>query len=178
VSQVIAVLLAVAGGCLVLAVPVVIARIRRAWRWRRVGADRVGAAEAAWSDLRDTARDAGFDWDPAATPRQTGTALATKAKLDIDSNDLLGHVVTTTERARYSTSPDDPEGLKADSAMLRRTVLRSRPVLQRVGALIWPAATRDAMVTTANRVADGLDWIDAAGARMRERASQLRGRRR
>jgi transglutaminase-like putative cysteine protease len=178
VSQVIAVLLAVAGGCLVLAVPVVIARIRRAWRWRRVGADRVGAAEAAWSDLRDTARDAGFDWDPAATPRQTGTALATKAKLDIDSNDLLGHVVTTTERARYSTSPDDPEGLKADSAMLRRTVLRSRPVLQRVGALIWPAATRDAMVTAANRVADGLDWIDAAGAQMRERASQLRGRRR
>jgi hypothetical protein len=62
--------------------------------------------------------------------------------------------------------------------MLRRTVLRSRPVLQRVGALIWPAATRDAMVTAANRVADGLDWIDAAGAQMRERASQLRGRRR
>ncbi|HEY9350183.1 MAG TPA: DUF4129 domain-containing protein, partial [Acidothermales bacterium] len=143
-----------------------------------VGGDRVGEAEAAWADLRDTARDAGFDWDPAATPRQTGTALATKAKLDVDSSDLLNHVVATTERARYSTRPDDPEGLQADSAMLRRSVLRSRPVLQRVGALIWPAATRDAMVTTANRVADGLDWMDAAGARVRDRAGELTGRRR
>jgi transglutaminase-like putative cysteine protease len=177
VSRWIALALAVAGGSLVLAVPTVIARLRRAWRWRRASGDRVGEAEAAWSDLRDTTRDAGFDWDPAATPRQTGTALATGAKLDVDSNDLLGHVVTTTERARYSPSPDDTEGLKADSAMLRRSVLRSRPALQRIGALIWPAATRDAMITTANRVADGLDWTDAAGARVRQRASQLvRGR--
>ena len=178
VSRWIALALAVAGGALVLAVPTVIARIRRAWRWRRVGDDRVEAAEAAWSDLRDTARDAGFDWDAAATPRQTGTALAKKAKLDVDSQDLLGYVVTTTERARYSTTPNDPDGLKADSTMLRRTVLRSRPLLQRIGALIWPAATRDAMVTTANRVADGLDWVDAAGAHMRERTGQLAGRRR
>ena len=178
VSPWIALLLAVAGGSVVLAVPAAIARIRRAWRWRQVGGDRVGEAEAAWADLRDTARDAGFDWDPAATPRQTGTALATKAKLDVDSSDLLNHVVATTERARYSTRPDDPEGLQADSAMLRRSVLRSRPVLQRVGALIWPAATRDAMVTTANRVADGLDWMDAAGARVRDRAGELTGRRR
>jgi transglutaminase-like putative cysteine protease len=173
VSRWIALALAIAGGCLVLAVPAVIARIRRARRWRRVGGNRVGEAEAAWADLKDTARDAGFDWDPAATPRQTGTTLATKAKLDVDSNDLLGHVVMTTERARYSTTPDDTEGLRADSAMLRRSVLRSRPNLQRVGALIWPSATRDAMVTTANRVADGLDWTDAAGARMRERASKM-----
>jgi transglutaminase-like putative cysteine protease len=173
VSRWLALALAVAGGSLVLAVPVAIARLRRAWRWRRAGGDRIRAAEAAWSDLRDTARDAGFDWDPAATPRQTGTALATEAQLDVDSTDLLGHVVTTTERARYSASPDDTEGLQADSAMLRRTVLRSRPVLQRMGAVIWPAATRDAMVMTANRVADGLDWTDSMGARMRERASRM-----
>jgi transglutaminase-like putative cysteine protease len=177
VSPWIALALAVAGGGLVLAMPAVIAKIRRAWRWRRVGGDPVGEAEAAWSDLRDTTRDAGFDWDPAATPRQTGAVLAAKVNLDGDSADLLGHVVRTTERARYSTTPDDTEGLRADSAMLRRTVLRSRSALQRAGAVIWPAATRDAMVVTANRVADGLDWTDAAGARMRERAGRLAGRR-
>jgi transglutaminase-like putative cysteine protease len=178
VSPWIAMALAVAGGSVVLAVPTVIARLRRGWRWRRAGGDRVAEAEAAWSDLRDTARDAGFDWDAAATPRQTGRTLASKAHLDEDSSDLLGHVVTTTERARYSTTPDDTEGLKADSAMLRRSVLHSRPVLQRVGALVWPAGTRDAMVTTANRFADGLDWTDAAGAKIRERTAQLVGRRR
>ena len=177
VSAGIALALAIAGGSLVLAVPLAIARLRRAWRWRRAGGDRIGEAEAAWSDLRDTARDAGFDWDPAATPRQTGTVLATKAKLDVDSTDLLGHVVTTTERARYSVNPDDTEGLKGDSAMLRRSVLRSRPVLQRIGAVIWPAATRDAMIMTANRVADGLDWVDAAGARIRYWVSRLTRRR-
>jgi transglutaminase-like putative cysteine protease len=177
VSTWIAVGLAVAGGSLVLAIPTVIARIRRAWRWRRAGGDRIGEAEAAWADLRDTSRDAGFEWDPAATPRQTGTALAAQAELDVDSADLLGHVVTTTERARYSATPEDTEGLRADSAMLRRTVLRSRPPLQRVGAAIWPAATRDAMITTANRVADGLDWTDAVGARLREQAGRLARRR-
>jgi hypothetical protein len=178
VSTAIAIALAVAGGSLVLAVPTVIARIRRAWRWRRAGGDPIEEAEAAWSDLRDTSRDAGFEWDPAATPRQTGQDLAARAKLDPDSGDLLAHLVTTTERARYSTTPNDTEGLQADSAMLRRTVLRSRPLLQRFGAAIWPAATRDAMISTANRVADGLDWTDAAGARVRERAGELVGRRR
>lgn len=176
-STAIAIGLAVAGGALVLAVPTIIARIRRAWRWRRARGDRVDEAEAAWSDLRDTSRDAGFEWDPAATPRQTGQDLAARAELDPDSADLLTHVVTTTERARYSTTPDDTEGLQADSAMLRRTVLRSRPALQRFGAAIWPAATRDTMITTANRVADGLDWTDAAGDRMRERAGRLVRRR-
>jgi transglutaminase-like putative cysteine protease len=178
VSTAIAIALAVAGGSLVLAVPTVIAGIRRAWRWRRAGGNPVEEAEAAWSDLRDTSRDAGFEWDPAATPRQTGQDLAARAKLDPDSGDLLAHLVTTTERARYSTTPNDTEGLQADSAMLRRTVLRSRPLLQRFGAAIWPSATRDAMISTANRVADGLDWTDAAGARVRERAGELVGRRR
>ena len=136
---------------------------------------------ATWSarprPLGPTSRDAGFEWDPAATPRQTGHDLAERTKLDPDSGDLLTHLVTTTERARYSTTPNDTEGLRADSVMLRRTVLRSRPVLQRFGAAIWPAATRDVMITGANRVADGLDWTDAAGDRMRERAGRLVGRR-
>jgi transglutaminase-like putative cysteine protease len=176
VSPWIAALLAVAGGSLVLAMPTIIAQIRRAFRWRRAGGDRIREAEAAWSDLRDTSRDAGFDWDPAATPRQTGRTLAAEAKLDGDSNDLLGYVVTTTERARYSADPADTEGLRQDSAMLRRTILRSRSPLQRFGAVIWPAATRDAVVRSANRVADGLDWTDAAGARVRERTGRLLGR--
>ena len=173
----IAVGLAVAGGALVLAVPTIIARTRRAWRWRKAGGDRVGEAEAAWSDLRDTSRDAGFEWDPASTPRRTGQELAARTSLDEDSGDLLTHLVTTTERARYSTTPNDTEGLRADSAMLRRTVLRSRSVLQRFGAAMWPSATRDVMIMSANRVADGFDWTDLPASGCGNEPADCSGRR-
>jgi hypothetical protein len=51
--------------------------------------------------------------------------------------------------------------------------MRSRSWVQRIGAAIWPAATRDLVVSSANRVADGLDWTDAAGERIRQRAGRL-----
>ncbi|MBD0292330.1 MAG: transglutaminase domain-containing protein [Jiangellaceae bacterium] len=173
VSTWLAAVLAVAGGLLVLTVPAAMASARRLWRWRRAGGDRVQEAEAAWSDLRDSARDAGLDWDPAATPRRTGATVASRAKLDPDSRDLLTHVVTTTERARYAPSPGDTDGLREDSAMLRRTLLRSGPVIRRAGAVIWPSAARDLMVTAASRVADGLDWADAEGARIRQQLERV-----
>ena len=133
----------------VFAVPTLVAKTRRRLRWRRAGADPVSAAEAAWSDLRDTVRDAGLEWDSAATPRATGRQVADAAHLDADSRDLLTHLVTTTERARYSTRPADSTGLRGDSAMLRRTIMRSRSAAQRFGAAIWPAATRDLVVSSA-----------------------------
>jgi transglutaminase-like putative cysteine protease len=158
---------------LIAALPTVVARSRRGLRWRTAGRDPVRAAEAAWSDLRDTVRDAGFDWNPAATPRGTGRELATAADLDEDSRNLLVHLVTSTERARYSTTPADAEGLREDSAMLRRTLLRTRSLGRRIRAALWPSATGDVMLTTANRVADALDWTDLAGERMRQRAGRL-----
>jgi hypothetical protein len=158
---------------LIVASPTVVARTRRGLRWRRAGGHSVRAAEAAWSDLRDTVRDAGFDWNPAATPRGTGRELATAAGLDEDSRDLLVHLVTSTERARYSTTPADAEGLREDSAMLRRTLLRSRSLGQRIRAALWPSATGDVVMMSANRVADALDWTDLAGERMRQRAGRL-----
>ncbi len=155
------------------ALPAVVARFRRALRWRRAGSDPVRAAEAAWSDLRDTIRDAGLDWDPAATPRGTGRSVAAATNLDADSRDLLGHIVATTERARYSVKPADPGGLREDSTMLRRTLLHTRPRIRRIKAALWPSATSDLVMVSANRVADGLDWTDLAGERMRQRAGRL-----
>jgi hypothetical protein len=69
--------------------------------------------------------------------------------------------------------PVEPTGLREDSAMLRRTIMRSRSLIERIGAVIWPAATRDLVVSSAGRVADGLDWTDAIGERMRQRAGRL-----
>jgi transglutaminase-like putative cysteine protease len=172
-STLIALAIAVVAAAGVLAIPTLTAMARRRLRWRRAGADPVRAAEAAWSDLRDTVRDAGLEWSEAATPRATARRVADAAQLDADSRDLVAHLVTTTERARYSVAPADPTGLRGDSAMLRRTIMRSRSWVQRFGAAIWPAATRDLVVSSANRVADGLDWTDAAGERIRQRAGRL-----
>ncbi|HET6687439.1 MAG TPA: DUF3488 and transglutaminase-like domain-containing protein, partial [Jiangellaceae bacterium] len=172
-STLIAVAIAMVAAAGVFAIPTLAAKARRRLRWRRAGADPVRAAEAAWSDLRDTVRDAGLEWSEAATPRATGRQVADAAQLDPDSRDLVAHLVTTTERARYSVAPADPTGLRGDSAMLRRTIMRSRSRAQRIGAVIWPAATRDLVVSSANRIADGLDWTDAAGERIRQRAGRL-----
>jgi transglutaminase-like putative cysteine protease len=172
-STLIAVAIAMVAAAGVFAIPTLAAKARRRLRWRRAGADPVRAAEAAWSDLRDTVRDAGLEWSEAATPRATGRQVADAAQLDPDSRDLVAHLVTTTERARYSVAPTDPTGLRGDSAMLRRTIMRSRSRAQRIGAVIWPAATRDLAVSSANRIADGLDWTDAAGERIRQRAGRL-----
>jgi hypothetical protein len=172
-STLIAVAIAVVAAAGVFAIPTLAAKARRRLRWRRAGSDPVRAAEAAWSDLRDTVRDAGLEWSEAATPRATGRQVADAAQLDPDSRDLVAHLVTTTEKARYSVAPADPTGLRGDSAMLRGTIMRSRSWVQRIGAAIWPAATRDLVVSSANRVADGLDWTDAAGERIRRRAGRL-----
>jgi transglutaminase-like putative cysteine protease len=165
--------ISVGGAMLLAALPSAVARGRRTLRWRRAGSDPVHAAEAAWSDLRDTVRDAGFDWDPSATPRGTGRVIAKAACLDGDSRDLLTHLVTTTERARYSTTPADFEGLREDSAMLRRFMLRSQSRGRQIRAALWPAATGDLAMASANRVADGLDWTDKAGEWMRDRTARL-----
>jgi hypothetical protein len=151
--------------------------LRRWLRWRRAGADPGRQAEAAWADLRDATRDAGLPWDPATTPRSAGHDVAERAQLDEDSRDLLTHVVGAAERARYARVAPPVEGLRGDSDLLRRTVLRRTSRLRRLRAWMWPAATRDLVAVSAERVADGLDWVDSTGERVRTRAGALLRRR-
>ncbi|MGH8774588.1 MAG: transglutaminaseTgpA domain-containing protein [Jiangellaceae bacterium] len=165
--------LSVAAVAFVVALPSLLAWLRRSLRWRRASHDPVREAEAAWSDLRDAVRDAGLPWDPAATPRGTGRRLVRTGAFDADSQDLLTHLVTTTEHARYAARPEDTSGLRDDSAILRRTLLRTVSRARRAGAVLWPAATHDLVTASANRVADGLDWTDQAGERLRNRAGRL-----
>lgn len=135
--------LGVAGAAVLFSVPMGIALMRRSLRWRRAGDDPTARAEAAWSDLRDTARDAGLSWNDADTPRMIGTQLAKDAALKGDDHDLLTHIVTTTERARYSRRAVGEPSLREDSSLLRRHVGRSQPTRSRVRAYVWPAAMHD-----------------------------------
>ncbi|HSK55437.1 MAG TPA: DUF3488 and transglutaminase-like domain-containing protein [Jiangellales bacterium] len=161
----------------VLAMPAAVAWSRRGLRWRRAGGDPGRQAEAAWADLRDAARDAGLPWDPATTPRTAGRGVAERAGLDEDSRDLLTHVVGAAERTRYARVAPAVEGLRGDSDMLRRSVLRQASRGRRLRARLWPAATRDMVAVSAERVADGLDWVDATGERVRDRTGRILRRR-
>ncbi|PZF79157.1 transglutaminase TgpA family protein, partial [Jiangella anatolica] len=158
--------------------PTVGARIGRELRWRRAGDDPRASAEAAWADLRETARDAGLPWDPAATPRATGRRLATAASLDDDERDLLNHLVGAVEQARYARRAEPVEALRADTDLVRRSIGRSASVGRRVVAFLLPTRLRDSAGEANRRLVDGFAWLDDAGERLRASAASAALRRR
>jgi len=152
---------------LALAVPAVTAVVNRRVRWRRAAGDPTQEAEAAWDDLRDSSRDAGLGWDPASTPRAAGAAVIAKAGLVESEGELVSHVVSVAERARYAPEVSASEGLRKDSVLLRKTLLSTASPTRRVLARVWPASTRDVYAAMGERVADVFDWLDSTGGRVR-----------
>lgn len=158
--------LGAAGMVALLCSPWAVAQLRRTVRWRTADGPRE-AAEAGWADLRDTVRDARLSWDDTATPRMIGHRVAGEADLADEDLEILQDVVTTTERARYAPTAGETDGLKADIADLRRTILRGRKLGVRVRAFLWPAAIRDLFALGRSRGADAMDSFDRANERLR-----------
>jgi transglutaminase-like putative cysteine protease len=152
-----------------LALPAVAALVNRRLRWHRAAGNPVLEAQAAWDDLRNSARDAGLGWDPAATPRGAGVTIIGKAGLMPSEGELVGHVVGVAERARYAPSAPPFDGLREDSDLLRRTLLSAAPPQRRVFARLYPATTRDLASSIGERLADAFDWVDAAGGKLRRK---------
>lgn len=160
------------------ATPTVAARIGRELRWRRAGDDPGALAEAAWADLRESARDAGHPWDPAATPRVTARRLASAASLDDDQRQLLDHLVGAVERARYARQAPPVEALRADTDLVRRSIARSASPGRRIQAFLLPTRYRDSAAEANRRLVDGFDWIDTTGERLRTSVTSAALRRR
>lgn len=161
-----------AGVAALLCLPSAAMRLRRNRRWNRAGDDSVARAEAAWSDLRESVADAGLSWNEAETPRMIGARVVAQAELTDRDEGLLNHLVDATERARYAPRAPQVPALRDHAAMLRRSLLRTRPFGRRLGVSLWPSSVRDFFATAGGRVVDGLDAVDAAVARLR--ASFLR----
>ncbi|WP_169738852.1 transglutaminaseTgpA domain-containing protein [Jiangella gansuensis] len=157
--------------------PSLYARFGRERRWRQAGHDAALTAEAAWEDLRETVRDAGLSWDPAATPRAVGRSVAASASLGPEDRVLLDHLVGAIERARYARQSQPVESLRADTAAVRRTISRSASAGRRVGAFLVPSRLRDAAAAANQAVLDAFDWMDTAGERARASALSLARRR-
>ncbi|NEE03081.1 transglutaminase family protein [Phytoactinopolyspora halotolerans] len=158
---------AVLGAAILALVPTGLARLRSWRRWARAGDDPADVAAAAWAQFRETVRDAGLSWDDAATPRSAGRSVAAGAGLWDESREMLDHLVSVVERSRYSRSAEPVAGLRADTAMLCRTIMRSRPLRRQVRAFLWPSSLRDGWASLSRKASSGLDRIDTAGDRTR-----------
>jgi hypothetical protein len=79
------------------------AAVRRR-RWSANGPD--DSVEAAWAELRDTARDLGLDWDDRQTLRRRARGLMPALGVDVARDEApvtaLERLVLLLERARYS----------------------------------------------------------------------------
>jgi hypothetical protein len=158
---------------------------RRRWRAARRRGDAV-AAEAAWAELGDSARDLGVRVPRDSTPRQYAERLAASSHLADTPRAALARLAQRTERARYapqrplstSSSGNDASGdaghVAADAAHVDVATVVSAMAAgvgrrRRVLARALPASTTRLLHLAGERLADGLDWLDAAGAAVRRR---------
>ncbi len=117
---------------------------RRRWVLaRRDGG--VLAAEMAWRELRDDARDLGYFWSSARTPRQTTLELGTDGKLTPTGAAELGLLANTLERTRYARSGgavDDPR-LRSAVLAVRRDLSANASPINRFRAWWMPRSPRE-----------------------------------
>jgi len=98
----------------VLLVPAVSRLGVRAWRWRRAGSVGNSQAEAAWAELRDSARDLGLAWGGSLTPRGTARGLAPRLTGRSEAAAALSRLVAFVERSRYARDPGDTPNARSD----------------------------------------------------------------
>ena len=106
-----------------LLVPALVRSVRRWRRWRRAGSS-TELAEAAWAELRDTARDLGTGWAGWLTPRGTARALQPHLGGNVAAEQALARLVTFIERARYARTAGSHPDAGRDVATVT-TALRS-----------------------------------------------------
>jgi transglutaminase-like putative cysteine protease len=106
----------------------------RAGRVRRIRRDD-GAADAAWSELRDTARDHGWSAPESETPRVFVERLVDAID---DSDGVLRAFRASVESSAFA---EHPGPLTVDALRdARRVIAESTPLRGRVAALLLPAS--------------------------------------
>jgi len=155
---------------LLLPVPGLSRAVERRRRWKLAG---TGArqAHAAWSELRASAIDAGVEWLDGVTPRAAARLLTADRGIHGDARAALTRVVRAEERARYAAEPDtsSADGLRADVSTVSHALTAGQPWLQHARSVVAPRSTLRRARRMFGVLADGLDFLDAAGARLRAR---------
>jgi transglutaminase-like putative cysteine protease len=151
-----------AGGVGLLLAPALTRAATRRRRLRLAEAATPAGMRAGWRELADTCADLGAPWPGAETPRATAARVADG--LPDDARTATGRLGHGVERVRYAATPGDLGDVAGDvravlAALTERAGRRSR----------WRARLAPASVLSrvGTRVADGLDWVDSLGGRLR-----------
>lgn len=157
-------LLGLAGVLVLVALPQLTQQAHRALRWRRAaragtaprhrrsaslgaavspassgGAAGSDAAEAAWAQVGDDARDAGHPLDPALSPRQAAERLRRHGALPAAATPGLAAVVRSVEQTRYARAADpDSTELRQAARTVRRGLRADQSRGRRLRVLLLP----------------------------------------
>jgi transglutaminase-like putative cysteine protease len=113
------------------------ARARR--RRRRLHAGRRGDADALWAELSATARDLGYVWSPARTPRQVVGWLA--PQVNEPTQQSLQSLAVSVEQARYAAARSTGvTTVVADLRAVESSLRARRSRSTRIRARLWPAS--------------------------------------
>lgn len=155
---------------LLLPVPGLTRAVERRRRWKLAG---TGAhqAHAAWSELRAAAIDAGVEWVDGVTPRAAARLLTADRGLEGEARAALTRVVRAEERARYAADPEtsSADGLHADVSTVSHALTAGQTWVQHAMSVVAPRSTLRSARRMFGVLADGLDFLDVAGARLRAR---------
>jgi transglutaminase-like putative cysteine protease len=158
-----------------LSVPAVTRVVVRRRRWAAAGtlSER---ARAAWAELQDTLVDHGYEWRASDSPRAGVARLVQARELDGEAADASRRLAGATEQARYAPVMAEPEhDLRADVETVRTGLAASASRWGRWRARLLPRSTRAVSDALGERVADGLDAVDAAVASVTGRLKLRRG---
>ena len=158
-----------------LAVP---AATRFAVRRRRWSAADTPAqqARAAWADLQDTLVDFGYAWRPSDPPRRGTSRLVRDRVLGETAAEAAHRLAGATEQARYAPVMATEVGdLRSDVDTVRAALSELAGRWGRWRARLLPRSTRAVSRALAERLADGLDALDAAVAGVTSRLRPRRG---
>ena len=161
--QVLGVLLLAALALAIPSVTRVFTRRRRIGEAAR-GTDPQAATDAAWAELQDTCTDLGRPWPSSQTPRQTTAELA--ADLGSRPQESLQRIGRLTEQARYARGTDTLSELDVDLTVVLDGLLDDVDTKTKWRARLLPRSTVRGLT---ERMADGMDRLDAAVARLRRR---------
>jgi hypothetical protein len=170
-------LLVLTAGAAVLALPSLVAGVRRRRRWARPD------PAAAWQQVREDGTDVGHGWRATDSPRAAAADLRAQRALPTEAAAALERLVGAAERARYgrpgTVAAPDSGALRADTRAVRRGLRSSATRRQRWTArLAAPATLAWASSAIGAATGDALDRADSALGATGERLRRLRGRRR
>jgi transglutaminase-like putative cysteine protease len=159
---------------LAVVVPGLARLLARRRRWWVPAADNAASANAAWRELRADLTDYHVRYQLSESPRALATRITSQLRLPAPAGEALGRVAMAAERAQYSAAPAAGQGLRKDSATVRRAIAAATTRRARWRARFLPASVLTPTAAGVSRVVDTLGWINLGGLRHRARRHQTR----